>query len=701
MTVFRLLFLLSYTVYLNGCFSSDSWTNSFFQKAIVATSISGTLGGVTPPSQPPSVSPEIVVEVNSIELVSGYSISIPSVDLNQTGDDFPITIRNIGNGPLSIGRVLVMPGSVGDWRQFTVNANSLSRELAPNESGILYVNFRPTIQASASASIYIENGDSDESYFQIIVKSSAAPDPDISVYQGNATLENGDSINLGGENSCGGAKTYSFTIQNLGLGTLNLTGSPKILISGPDASLFTMVTEPSDSSIPMSQVTYFSIRFSPNGALGERSATVTIPNDDPDESGFSFSFRTSQGNPEIYVYYVGNSEIPINSVQYLGYTYIHSMEPPLSFGIGIENLGNETLYLTGESIIEVSGNGASSFAFNKPISTIQPKTWQTFSVKAQPKNTGLNLANFSIPNNDCDENPYNFQATLRGFDVGGATPSWVARRGHTSVSFDNKLWVLGGAYRTNFYQDVYSSTDGVNWELKTSTAPWGKRAYHASVVFNNKIWVLGGNENNERRNDVWSSSDGVNWTREVESAPWTGRFEFGAVVFDNKIWVVAGKRYNDEGLRDVWYSSDGVNWTLATNTPSWSARSTFSLLTFQNKLWMIGGFSPTAQMQFKTVWNSSDGVNWTLVTGTPGWSPRSSIAGVVYNNAMYILSGFDGHNTLPDSYRSEDGLLWLKFESPWGARDTHTAVSWMNKIWVMGGQNSPGYPIQDVTSFWD
>ena len=93
---------------------------------------------------------------------------------------------------------------------------------------------------------------------------------------------------------------------------------------------------------------------------------------------------------------------------------------------------------------------------------------------------------------------------------------------------------------------------------------------HASVVFNNKMWVLGGRDESSNKNDVWSSSDGINWTQATANAPWTARQEYTSVVFNNKMWVLGG--YDGSYKNDVWSSSDGVNWTQATANASlvWS-----------------------------------------------------------------------------------------------------------------------------------
>jgi len=134
---------------------------------------------------------------------------------------------------------------------------------------------------------------------------------------------------------------------------------------------------------------------------------------------------------------------------------------------------------------------------------------------------------------------------------------WSARSYNTSVVYNNKIWVIGGFrfYDVNFilFKDVWYSSDGINWTQATSSAPWSARAYHTSVVYDNKIWVMGGEVSSGNRwNDVWYSSNGINWTRATPVASWSGRAYHTSVVYDNNIWVMGGyvgsNRWND-----VWF----------------------------------------------------------------------------------------------------------------------------------------------------
>ena len=189
-------------------------------------------------------------------------------------------------------------------------------------------------------------------------------------------------------------------------------------------------------------------------------------------------------------------------------------------------------------------------------------------------------------------------------DPKGSYDGYRGKRGMAVVSFSGALWVLGGENRDNSgtYLDsaVFKSITGDNWELLTSGANWHPRYLHRALVYDDKIWIMGGNDGSSLLNDVWSSSDGINWEQHTPvGSSWGERDNFGAIVFDNKIWVIGG---DSGGTRhnDVWSSSDGINWALETQNASWSARAEFGVVVHNNKIWIMGGNNGSSN--FNDVW---------------------------------------------------------------------------------------------------
>ena len=175
--------------------------------------------------------------------------------------------------------------------------------------------------------------------------------------------------------------------------------------------------------------------------------------------------------------------------------------------------------------------------------------------------------------------------------------------------------------------------DGANWTQATSANGLPLKNQHTSVVFNNKMWVISGHNVN---NDIWYSSDGATWTEATASPGWVGRHQHASVVFNNKIWVLGG--WSNGARNDVWYSSDGVNWTQASS-PGWSQRYGHTSVVFNNKIWVIGGGSTESGPWYNDVWYSSDGTSWTQAASSPGWAGRTLHTSVVFNNKIWVIGG--------------------------------------------------------------
>jgi hypothetical protein len=145
--------------------------------------------------------------------------------------------------------------------------------------------------------------------------------------------------------------------------------------------------------------------------------------------------------------------------------------------------------------------------------------------------------------------------------------------------FEDKIWMIGGEDETNIYSDIAQSPDGIHWQIMKDKLPFGPVSNSQFVLFQNKIWML--------NNDVWSSSDGFNWEQVTkEIVPGKKIFGYAAVVYGDRIWLLGCNR-NGQFSNEVLSSSDGVNW-LADNA-SWSPRGGVAACLFKDKVYLTGG----------------------------------------------------------------------------------------------------------------
>lgn len=275
------------------------------------------------------------------------------------------------------------------------------------------------------------------------------------------------------------------------------------------------------------------------------------------------------------------------------------------------------------------------------------------------------------------------------------------RGDHQVLEYDHKLWVLGGYSRKVGYHasglrgDVWSSLDGVEWELENYAAEFGPRASHQSVAFKDKVWVIGGEvlnsvEGTEKRNDVWSSLNGITWSQEIADAGFSGRSNFKAIVFDNRIWIIGGVANDGSQLNDIWSSPDGVTWNEESSSAAFSPRYNHEVVVFDSKLWLLGGVS-TDTDELKDVWSSIDGVNWELETDVAWVGAQGSTNKiVVFADKFWAFKGKglreapvgSGHRV----WSSLDGINW----DITGDAGTFPGqlVVFEDQMWVIGGTKS-------------
>jgi hypothetical protein len=81
----------------------------------------------------------------------------------------------------------------------------------------------------------------------------------------------------------------AFTITNNGNAPLNLTGAPRVSISGDDASDFTVLNQPPSTIAPGANAT-FQVMFHPS-VVGTRTAVLSIPDDDAAKGTYTFDIQ--------------------------------------------------------------------------------------------------------------------------------------------------------------------------------------------------------------------------------------------------------------------------------------------------------------------------------------------------------------------------------------------------------------------------
>jgi len=109
-------------------------------------------------------------------------------------------------------------------------------------------------------------------------------EPEIVLHQPAPTeVPSGSSRDFGGV-AANATSSLTFTIHNTGTDDLLLNGLPKVAVTGADAALFTIVSQPRNLIVTGDSAT-FTVNFTPTGT-GTKTAQLSIKTNDSDESPY-------------------------------------------------------------------------------------------------------------------------------------------------------------------------------------------------------------------------------------------------------------------------------------------------------------------------------------------------------------------------------------------------------------------------------
>ena len=284
---------------------------------------------------------------------------------------------------------------------------------------------------------------------------------------------------------------------------------------------------------------------------------------------------------------------------------------------------------------------------------------------------------------------------------------------------------------SDFWSDVWVSEDeGVSWtEVLASggSEHWAPRAYFQAVVKDDTMFVLGGQDFGMVSNffsDVWSSTDGVTWNELTGDAGWAGRAGLRAVTFRDEIYIFGGSQFDDAAIvpgvappriyyNDVWKSADGATWEEMTGDAPWEPRAGAVVVVKDDYMYLLGGergflCDPLPECElpyFNDVWRSRDGASWELVTEAAGWSPRPGHQCAISFDHIVCWGGFGRPENPMDVWVSPDGATWEQVsDSPWNAESTDDikydfeGIAVGDVIYTFGGDRET-FDFEDPTNY--
>jgi hypothetical protein len=153
----------------------------------------------------------------------------------------------------------------------------------------------------------------------VVAEETATPVPEIKISGNNNEITDGSTFTsftthtaYGSVNVTSGTMARTYTVTNLGAGTLTISG---VTITGANSGDFSVTSSPA-GSVASSGNTTFTVTFNPS-STGSRNATVTVSNNDSNEGSYDFSING-------YGFIPGNLQVTgITNPTAANTTYIH------------------------------------------------------------------------------------------------------------------------------------------------------------------------------------------------------------------------------------------------------------------------------------------------------------------------------------------------------------------------------------------
>ena len=351
------------------------------------------------------------------------------LDETQTGTS-TFLLTNAGSKTLNLTATSGAYGIVSgaNAADFTVGTDAPAT-LAAGGTANVAVSFTPSATGLETATLTFTSDDPQNGTYAFALQGTGRQ-VGIAQIQGNGntivagdtTPSSTDTTSFGNAEILNGFVNETFTVNNLGSGALNFTGS-KVTVTGANHADFTVTTQPTGpvsaiSGTNISAAT-FVVKFKPTTTtLGARVATVNVLSDDPATPTYSFAVKGIDVRQPTLGVTFSNQAITngtaaattLNGTDFGNADTAGSVDHIFT----IKNNGSEALNLTGSPEVTFSGTSAADFSLvTRSRSSLAAGSTGTIDIRFSPSATGAENAVASIVSDD-PTSPFVFNLTGTG-----------------------------------------------------------------------------------------------------------------------------------------------------------------------------------------------------------------------------------------------------------------------------------------------
>lgn len=279
----------------SGCGGGDSTPPSFENSTPSQNSVSET---------------QVVIDVDINEGGTAYAVAVADGDGTPSAAQVKAGQNSGGSAAIASSSVTLNSGAYSGTITLTGLSAGTAYDVyvvAQDDEGT------PNVQAAAT---------------RVDITTTASPEMNIqgngqNISDGDATPTSSDDTDFGSHMVGGSNLVRTFTIQNTGAGSLDLTGSPNVAISG--SSDFSVTSQPGSDPVSAAGSTTFQVTLDPT-TVGTQTASISIANDDADENPYNFDISATVVNSATTTAAAFNTTNGTN------------LTPAVTFGAGDETL---------------------------------------------------------------------------------------------------------------------------------------------------------------------------------------------------------------------------------------------------------------------------------------------------------------------------------------------------------------------------
>ena len=254
------------------------------------------------------------------------------------------------------------------------------------------------------------------------------------------------------------------------------------------------------------------------------------------------------------------------------------------------------------------------------------------------------------------------------------TPCNGYRYGAAAVSFEDEVYLIGGAHGSTYYTTIEKLDETNNQWIELSNQVIGRRYLTAEAV-DDVIYIIGGQGSDGSYIEaVQAYNISSNTLTTVSSLP-TARKQLNSVVYDNKIYVIGGELESSGARANVVevYNVSSDSWSSLASMPT--AREC-DIALINDKIYAFGGYNGSNALTNVEIYNIEND-SWSTANNMP--YALSSYHLASFENFVFLFGDYSERIDEVNMYNANDDS-WIKLSTNFTGR-RHAAVV-RNNDWI-------------------